>query len=286
VTPATRHARSGVAYALPGLFALAILFPYIWILLSSLKRTIEIFAMPPTLLPQSPSWDNYLLALGVLVDTANTVSVIPQAFRNSLITASLATFIIMALAVLAAYAFGRLRFRFRAPLLVLVLALRTVPAIALIVPIYILVQHFGLLDTPWALVVVYTAVQTPFATWLLTVFVREISPELEDAARVDGCTRLGVLWRIIIPLAVPSIAVVTIFTFLNCWNDFQFAVILTQTDASKTIPVALNELQNGYEVRWGVMTAGAVLHTLPAIVVVLFAQRYVVSGMTLGAVKG
>lgn len=281
-----RGVRLGVLYFFLVLLVGATLFPYAWVFLSSLKPTIEIFAMPPTVIPESPTLDNYLLAIGAMVDPANSASILPQSFRNSLVTASLASVCIMAVAVLAAYAFGRMRFRFRAPLLILILGLRTVPAIVLIVPIYIFVQRLNLLDTTWSLVIVYTAFQVPFATWLLSVFLREISEDLEDAARVDGCTRLGVLWRILVPLALPSIAVVAIFTFLNCWNDFLFALILTQTEAAKTMPVGLNELQNGYEIRWGVMTAGAVIHTLPAILVVLFAQRYVISGMTLGAVKG
>ncbi len=122
--------------------------------------------------------------------------------------------------------------------------------------------------------------------WLLSVFLQDIPLEIEDAARVDGCSRLKSLIYVIIPIAAPAIATVATFVFLACWNEFIFAIILSSTAAAKTVPVALNDLQTGYEIRWGTMAAGAILQTVPAILFVLFAQKYIIQGMTLGAVKG
>jgi len=286
MTAAIRTVRGGVHYVIVVLLVGLVLFPYVWVFLSSFKPTFEIFAIPPTILPRAPSLDNYLAALGIVGGEQASESTLPQTFRNSLFIASIATAWVMLLAILAGYSFARIKFRFRTALLLIILGLRMLPAIVMVVPIYILIQRIGLLNTPWALIVVYSAFQAPFAIWLLSVFLQDISEELEDAARVDGCGRLGVLFRIILPLALPQIAVVAIFVFLGCWNDFLIALVLTSTEASQTMPVGLAGLQTSYEIRWGIMTAGAIIHSIPAILFVLFAQRYIVSGMTLGAVKG
>jgi multiple sugar transport system permease protein len=265
--------------------AALVIFPYLWIFLSSLKPYVEIFALPPTIIPNAPTLENYQQALGFVSDAKYAVSKLPQDLRNSLIAATASTAIVMALAVVAGYGFARIKFPFRNGFLVLILGLRMVPAIVLIVPIYLFIRQLGLLDTYGALIIIYTAFNIPFAVWLLSVFFQDLEKELEDAARVDGCTQVGVLRRIVLPLMLPSIAVVSIFVFIWCWNDFLFALILT-ANAAKTMPVGLNDLQSGYEIRWGIMTAGAVIHTIPAILFILFAQRYIISGMTLGAIKG
>ncbi len=286
MTAAMRTTRGSIVLLGVVLLVGVVLFPYLWVLLSSFKPTIEIFTVPPTILPSAPSLDNYLAAVGVVFGDQESESTLPQTFRNSLFIASVSTVWVMLLAVLAGYSFARIRFRFRTPLLLIILGLRMLPAIVMVVPIYILIQRIGLLDTPWALILVYSAFQAPFAIWLLSVFLQDIAEELEDAARVDGCGRLGVLARIILPLALPQIAVVAIFVYLGCWNDFLIALVLTSTDASQTMPVGLAGMQTSYEIRWGIMTAGAIVHSIPSILFVLFAQRYIVSGMTLGAIKG
>jgi multiple sugar transport system permease protein len=283
---AVRTARNGAVYAGLGILLVLVLFPYVWVFLSSFKPTVEIFAVPPTILPRAPSLDNYLAAIGTAFAGQESESTLPQTFRNSLVIASVATVWVMLLAILAGYSFARIRFRFRTPLLLLILGLRMLPAIVMVVPVYILIQRLGLLNTPWALILVYSAFQAPFAIWLLSVFFQDIAQELEDAARVDGCGRLGVLFRIVAPLTLPQIAVVAIFVFLGCWNDFLVALVLTSTEGAQTMPVGLAGMQTSYEIRWGIMTAGAIIHSIPAIVFVLVAQRYIVSGMTLGAIKG
>jgi multiple sugar transport system permease protein len=159
------------------------------------------------------------------------------------------------------------------------------PGIVLVLPIFVLFQTLKLLDTYPALVITYSALNLPFAIWLLSVFFQEVPSEIEDAATVDGCGRLGALRYIVLPLAAPAVTAIGILVFLNCWNEFLFALILTSTPTAKTIPLGLASLQSAYFTRWGVMTAGAVLQTLPAIAFVLFAQKYIISGLTLGGVK-
>jgi multiple sugar transport system permease protein len=262
------------------------IFPFAWILLSSFKPQREIFRMPPTLLPVEPTFQNYGQALGLSEDPEYGRADLPYTFRNSIIVGCLSTGVIVSVAVPAAYAFAKMNFPFRTPILISLLSLRMLPGIVLVLPIFVLFQTLKLLDTYRALVITYSALNLPFAIWLLSVFFQEVPSELEDAATVDGCGRLGVLRHIVLPLAAPAITAIGILVFLNCWNEFLFALILTSTPAVKTMPIGLASLQSAYFTRWGVMTAGAVLQTLPAIAFVLFAQRYIISGLTLGAVKG
>ncbi len=267
------------------LITVIFIFPFAWILLSSFKPQREIFRMPPTLLPAEPTFQNYGQALGLSEDPEYGRADLPYTFRNSIIVGCLSTGVIVSFAVPAAYAFAKMNIPFRTPILISLLSLRILPGIVLVLPIFVLFQTLQLLDTYNALVITYSAINLPFAIWLLSVFFQEVPSELEDAATVDGCGRLGVLRHIVLPLAAPAIAAIGILVFLNCWNEFLFALILTSTPAVKTVPIGLASLQSAYFTRWGVMTAGAVLQTLPAIAFVLFAQRYITSGLTLGAVK-
>ncbi len=267
------------------LITVIFIFPFAWILLSSFKPQREIFRMPPTLLPAEPTLQNYGQALGLSEDPEYGRADLPYTFRNSIIVGCLSTGVIVSFAVPAAYAFAKMNIPFRTPILISLLSLRILPGIVLVLPIFVLFQTLQLLDTYNALVITYSAINLPFAIWLLSVFFQEVPSELEDAATVDGCGRLGVLRHIVLPLAAPAIAAIGILVFLNCWNEFLFALILTSTPAVKTVPIGLASLQSAYFTRWGVMTAGAVLQTLPAIAFVLFAQRYITSGLTLGAVK-
>jgi len=266
--------------------ALIFIFPYIWIILSSFKPQQEIFRMPPTFLPEEFTWENYGQALGLMEDPEYGGTDIPITFRNSLLIALSSTFAVVCVAIPAAYAFARLVFPLKQPILISLLSLRMLPAIVLVLPIFILFQSLKLTDTFTAVIITYVAFNMPFAVWLLSVFFQEIPEDIEDAAIVDGCGRLGVLRYIVLPLAAPAITAVSILVFLNNWNEFLFALILTSTPAVKTIPIGLASLQSAYFTRWGVMTAGAVLQTIPAIILVLFAQKYIISGLTLGGVKG
>lgn len=278
--------KNSLRYGFLVLITAIFIFPFVWILLSSFKPQREIFRMPPTFLPAKPTLQNYGQALGLSEDPEYGRADLPYTFRNSIIVGCLSTGVIVSFAVPAAYAFAKMNIPFRTPILISLLSLRILPGIVLVLPIFVLFQTLQLLDTYRALVITYSAINLPFAIWLLSVFFQEVPSELEDAATVDGCGRLGVLRHIVLPLAAPAITAIGILVFLNCWNEFLFALILTSTPAVKTMPIGLASLQSAYFTRWGVMTAGAVLQTLPAIAFVLFAQRYIISGLTLGAVKG
>lgn len=262
------------------------LFPFIWILLSSFKTQLEIFRWPPTFFPENFVWDNYADALALLPPGQEPVSDIPYGLTNSLVISLISTALILVLGTLAGYAFGRLRFPGRRVLLITLMTLRMLPGIVLSVPLFILATRVHLFDTRLVLIITYTAFNLPFAVWLLSVFFQEIPHELEDAALVDGCTRASVLPRIYVPLSLPAFATIAILSFLATWNEFLFAVTLTSSKTAKTTPVALASMQAAFQTRWAVMTAGAVLASIPVLFLLFFAQRYIVRGLTFGAVKG
>jgi len=278
--------KASARFGVLSILALIFIFPYIWIVLSSLKPQHEIFQMPPTFFPEEFTLDNYGQALGLMEDPEYGGTDIPATFKNSLIIALSSTFMVVLVAIPAAYAFARLVFPLKQPILISLLSLRMLPAIVLVLPIFILFQSLKLLDTFPAVIITYVAFNMPFAVWLLSVFFQEIPKDIEDAAIVDGCGRLGILRYVVLPLATPAITAVSILVFLNNWNEFLFALILTSTPAVKTIPIGLASLQSAYFTRWGIMTAGAVLQTIPALILVLFAQKYIISGLTFGGVKG
>jgi multiple sugar transport system permease protein len=278
--------RHAAFYLLLAAIAFIDLFPFIWILLSSFKTQLEIFRWPPTFFPQNFVWDNYADALALLPAGQQPVSDIPYGLANSVVISLISTVLILVLGALAGYAFGRLRFPGRRALLITLMMLRMLPGIVLSVPLFILATRVHLFDTRAVLVITYTAFNLPFAVWLLSVFFQEIPRELEDAALVDGCTRASVLPRIYLPLSLPALATIAILSFLATWNEFLFAVTLTSSKTAKTTPVALASMQAAFQTRWAVMTAGAVLASIPVLLLLFFAQRYIVRGLTFGAVKG
>ena len=271
-----------------GLIALAIitLSPYLWLALSSFKTEGEIFQMPPTTLPEEPVTINYERALNLTAQEGRASPLIFPGLVNSFQIATISTCILLILSSLAGFAFARLTFPGRTFLLVSLLILRMLPGIVLAVPVFVMAANTKLLDTKLVLIITYVAFNAPFAVWLLSVFFQEVPRELEDAALVDGCTKFKLLRHIYIPLSLPAIATVGILVFLSMWNEFLFGVLLTSTTAAKTAPVALASLISARDTRWGIMTAGGVLQTLPSLVVVIFAQRFIIKGLTFGAVKG
>lgn len=281
-----RVVRQTTFYLLLCTIAFIDLFPFIWILLSSFKTQLEIFRWPPTFFPQNFVWDNYADALALLPPGKEPVSDIPYGLTNSLVISLISTVLILILGTLAGYAFGRLRFPGRRALLIGLMTLRILPGIVLSVPLFILATRVHLFDTRLVLIITYTAFNLPFAVWLLSVFFQEIPHELEDAALVDGCTRASLLPRIYVPLSLPAFATIAILSFLATWNEFLFAVTLTSSKTAKTTPVALASMQAAFQTRWAVMTAGAVLASIPVLLLLFFAQRYIVQGLTFGAVKG
>ena len=205
---------------------------------------------------------------------------------NSLTIATAVTGVALVVGAPAAYAFARLRFPGRSRLVLAFMATYMLPPIALVIPLYQIMSGLDLRDTTTALIIIYSSFVTPFVIWIMRGYIEGISPELDDAARVDGCSRLGALIRVILPVSVPGLVSTGLLAFLLAWDEFLYALVMTQTNASKTVPVALNDFIGRHGVDFGLLAAGGVIAAIPPVVIAFVFQRYLVAGLTAGGVKG
>ncbi|WP_127125976.1 carbohydrate ABC transporter permease [Georgenia sp. SYP-B2076] len=266
--------------------AVIVLAPIAWLFISSISPSTELLAAHPHWWPSDPTLSRYHQIFTSAPGGDNVAATFRLAMLNSLIVAALTTVISLAVGALGGYAFARLRFRFRRTSLFGFLAIYMLPPIALVIPLYLALANLGLLDTRTGLVLTYCSIVTPFALWTMSNFYLSMPPDLEDAARVDGCTRLGALVRIILPLASPGLLATAMFGFLLAWDEFLYALIFTSTTQAKTIPVSIAEFTGKYSSDFGLIAAGGVLATVPPVLLALVFQRYIVGGLTSGAVKG
>jgi multiple sugar transport system permease protein len=271
------------------LVIVALIFVYVpvaWLIISSISSRSELLSTPIHWIPQDPTLQNYI---NILFPSQGT-SEVAQTFRitlwNSLFVASSVTVIALVFGSLAAYALIRLQFPFRQSLLIGILGTRMIPEISLVIPLYLFATRFGLFNSPYILIITYLSFALPFAIWLMAAFFDTIPVELEDAARIDGATRLETLWKIIMPISAPGLVSTGLFVFLSAWDEFFFALIMTSTVSAKTVPVAIAEFTGRYVVDVGGMMTGGVLAAIPPVLLSLIFQRYIVSGLTAGAVKG
>lgn len=265
-------------WALVVLVVIYSLTPYVWTLLTSLKTERELYQFPVTYFPHAPTAINY-----VQVFTQNPFG---RFLLNSAFVSVTSTLICLFLAALAAYAFARLKFPRSQVLLVAILIVAMIPLITVIVPLYILVRSFGLLNTYWGLIAPYITYSLPVAIFILTAFFREIPHELEEAALLDGCTRMNTLWRVIAPLSAPGLITAGIIVFIQTWNEFLVALTLTSTAEVRTITVGIALYRGEFTFPWGVISAAVILATIPIVALILLGQRLIVRGLTAGAVKG
>ncbi|GAA0574168.1 carbohydrate ABC transporter permease [Kribbella sandramycini] len=269
-------------YAMCGLLAVVVLAPFGWLVISSLSPADELTS--GSLWPSHPTLSRYQDIFTSGPDgVAGTFRV---AMLNSLVVASVTTVISLVVGCLGGYAFARLRFRFRRTTLFAFLAIYMLPPIALVIPLYLALANLQLLDTQLGLIITYCSIVTPFCLWTMSNFYLGLPTELEDAARVDGCSRLGALIRIVLPLARPGIVATAMFGFLLAWDEFLYSLIFTSTPNAKTIPVAIAEFTGKFSSDFGLVAAGGVLAALPPVLLALLFQRYIVTGLTAGAVKG
>lgn len=301
---ATRHRliqigkRLGLAVLVAGMVAYA-MAPFAWLLISSVQAESEITSVPPRWIPHEPTLDNFREILlrrpmDVSADfdkkmgaygTFPTKDILPGLW-NSLRVATVVVLVNIVLAGLAAYGFARLTFRFKQGLFYMVLLSRIVPDISLIIPFYILLRRLGLLDTLAGLAISHIGISLPLTVFILVGYFETIPGEIEKAARVDGCTRLQVLWRVILPLSKPALIAAGLFSFLASWNEFLFALLTTATMKARTVPVLLTDFATEMSVSFARMNAATVIIVIPPILMALLFHRHFVRGLTAGAVKG
>jgi len=272
------------------LVTLYVLAPFSWLVLTSFMHETDVLSVPPKIGWDSFTIGNYLTfihASGIeaVVGSRAAENTLPGIF-NSLVAATATAALNLILGTLAGYSFARLRFPGQMPLLLMYLGSRMVPGIALIVPLYLTIRTFHLLDNLAALAITYLTLTLPFTIWLMKNYFQGIARSLEEAALVDGCTWAQMLWKILIPVAAPGLAAAAIFAFMTAWNDYLFAVILTTTMASKTVPVVVAGFVTDVTTARTLMATGGVLAVLPPLLLALMCQRMIVQGLTSGAVKG
>jgi ABC-type glycerol-3-phosphate transport system permease component len=270
-------------YILIALFVVGSLFPFYWIAITSLKTPAELAGGTTSLLPGHVSLGSYSADL---TQTSTTGLSFGRSLVNSMIVALSTTAVTTVLAVLAGYALSRTRMRGKGPVLGFVLLASFFPPLAMIGPLFLAYRRIGLLNSYPALIITYLIYTLPLATWFLANFFSQLPRQLEEAALVDGASRLRALWRVILPVAVPGIFTVAILSFILAWNDFAFAVSFMETPDKYTAPLAIVGLgQSQYQVFYNRIDAAVVLVTLPVALLVIFAQRRIISGLTAGALK-
>ena len=281
ITARRRGRRRRVPALRLALLALALvitLLPVYWMAITSLKTQVEVFASPPTFVPQRPTLENYIS----LFANRNMGAYL----LNSLIVVGASVLLALAIGSLAAYALARFRMgRLNDRLSFWVLAPRMIPPIAIVVPIFLILQQFGLLNKHLGLILVYTAFNLPFVVWMMRSFFQEIPIDLEEAAMVDGASRLSAFWHVMLPLAAPGLAATAIFAIIVTYNEFFFALTLTSTPAAATLPVGTAALIGKTQTLFGEMAAAGVVATVPIVFFALLVQRHLVRGLKMGAVK-
>jgi len=269
---------------LPVLFF--IFFPILWLFSASLSNQVELYAVPPHWIPQHPTLQNYLDIIFPNLAASSVPRTFAVSLLNSFKIASAVTLICIVIGSLAAYALVRIPFKYNHSIQVAILGTRMIPEVSLIIPLFIIASSLQLINKPIVLIISYMSFALPYAIWMMAAFFQTVPIELEEAARLDGCTRLGILWRVVMPISLPGLTSTAMFVFLVAWDEFFYALIFTSTLAAKTVPVAIAEFVGRYTVNINGMMAGGILAAIPPVLLGLIFQRYIVSGMTAGAVKG
>ena len=257
-----------------GLFAI---LPLIWTFYTSLRSNVDINKFPTKFSLSNLSFDAYF---GVWRDTN-----FPMLMKNSLIVSTMTVIISLALGTFAGYALSRSKFRGRQSVLLVYLAIRLVPGVLLLIPMYLFMNRLGLLDSYIGLTLAYTTFTLPATIWLMKGFFDSLPPDLENAARIDGCSRMGAMWRISIPLVLPGLAATGTLTAITAWNDVLFALLLTSSDRTRTWPVGLREMIGEFQLPWDALTATSILSLLQVVIGFALVGRKMVAGITAGSLK-
>jgi multiple sugar transport system permease protein len=274
---ARRRAAHAAIYATLVLAAAIMMFPVAWMLTVSVRPNVEVMRIPPQWIPSVFTLEPYLQVLR----SARYLTT----FGNSYLIALSVTLFSLVVGALAAYALARFRFRGQRSVLMFLIVTQMFPLVLLVIPYFQVVVRLGLYDTLTALIVVYTTFTLPFCILMLRSYFAAIPKEMEEAAMVDGCSRLGAIARTLLPMSFPALVGAGLYTFLLAWNEFLFAVVLIESWEKRVITMAIYSLLAEFVTEWNMMMAFSVLASAPLVVAFIFLQRYVVAGMTAGAIK-
>jgi len=293
-----------VIFAGAVILAIYSLAPIAWLVSSSFQTEAEIVSLPPNWIPENPTLGNYRAIFQSTDDAEITYETrsgvdptasgfIPSTARyllpamwNSFVVSVLVVILNLIVGIPAAYAMAKIRYWGRNGSIYFILITRVIPDIALVVPFFLVIRNLGLLDTIGSLVITYLAITVPFTVFILIQYFEGLPDELDKAARVDGCSRFQALTRVFLPLSLPSIVAVILFAFLTSWNEFLLALMFTQTPNSQTVPILLAAFTSDFTISFSFINAAGVLAIIPPVIVAIVFERYIVSGLTAGAVKG
>ena len=275
---AVQRLYDAVAYVIIAGLLVFVLGPLMWMGLTSLKREQDVVTADLQYIPLNPTLENYT--------TLWNRSGVTTMFRNSAVTTGLTVSFCLLAGTFAAYSISRYRFRGRGGMLTFYLLVRMFPVVLMLLPLYIMLRTIGLIDSLFGLALTYTTFLLPTSLLMLKGFFDAVPPDLEDAARIDGSTRMGALFRVVLPLARSGIAATGVLIAVSAWNEFLFALMLTTSESSRTWPVVLQLMVGEFQLPWGLLAAGGMISILPIIVFFAFAQRALVRGLLVGAVKG
>jgi multiple sugar transport system permease protein len=268
-----------ITYIVLVFFAVFCVFPFLWMLVTSLKPTDQIRTSTPSFFIDNPTISHFE---NVLVNTQFITF-----FINSLIVAITTTIISMLVSIFAGYALSRFqRFKGIKMVNVTMLLSQMIPGVLLLIPLYILMQRLGLLDTYAAMILAYTTFMVPLCTFMLKGFIDSIPYELEEAAEIDGCSRLRIIYQIILPISIPSLVATALFAFVNAWNEFMFGYVFINDEAHRTLTPGITLFKGLYTTDWGSIMSASVLAVLPVVILFIYLQKFLIEGMTAGSVKG
>ena len=258
---------------------IGIVFPVFWMVSSSFMPSEELFSRPATLLPVHPTLANFLR----VIEETHFLSY----FYNSVIVSSVSTLVALVVSTFGAHAMVSFNIRGKGWIGNAILLAYLLPSTAILIPLYVIIAHLGLTNTLTGLIVSYTSIILPFSLWMMRAFFAGIPRELESAALIDGASRLGAFFDVVLPQAIPGIIATGVFSFIMCWNEYLYALVMINDDERRTLPVGvIASLVTGQSIEWGMVMAAATMMTLPLLLIFLFLQRFVVQGFGAGALKG
>jgi len=274
--------RSALELGLLVVLAAVMLFPALWMLETSIKENRDVYAIPAKFFDFTVTLDHFR---DVFVAPGGGRSAVSVSFLNSVVVAGVSTLLATVLGVPAAWAYSRFSVRAKKDQLFFILSTRFMPPVVVVIPIFLMYRQVGLIDSKLGLILIYAAFNVPFTIWMMKGFVDEVPAEYEDAAMLDGYTRLQAFWKFTLPLLVPGIAATAVFALIFSWNEFVFAIFLTSSDDVRTAPPAIAGLIGGTTVDWGLVAAASVVFALPVLVFAYLVRKHLVAGVTLGAVR-
>jgi multiple sugar transport system permease protein len=285
-----RYAGRGGIYLVMVIVAFYLLAPVAWMVIVSVTTQSEALSIPPHWIPKNPTLDNYSIFLhpdqSAGYTGADAVAALPRAMWNSAIVAIGVALANVVFGSMAAYSFARLKFRGSKVLLLAYIGSRMVPAVGIIIPLYIVLRNLGLLNNLFSLVVVETGETLPFTIWLLTSYFRKIPRDIEDAARIDRCNWFRAMIKVFLPIARPALVAAAILGFMSSWGSFLYPLLFTSGDEQTTLPVIVSSFATDVEINYGLLASSGVIAVIPPLILAFWFQRWIVQGVGAGAVKG